>query len=141
PSTITRREIFEGTKGRFEEVARLQPALEFLARHGYIRERQAVDHPGPGRKPSTVYEVNPQVYEQDMHGSPSAPYAGLANPAGTGKSWPGRDQGRGARAGAGGKAAPPADSADRGNCTNPAAPPEAAAGAHNTEGDIEEGVL
>ena len=57
---FTKRDAFEGTKGRFGKVAELEPGLELLTAHGYIREEaHADDRRGPGRRPSPTYEVNP----------------------------------------------------------------------------------
>jgi replicative DNA helicase len=57
---FTKREAFEGTKGRFGKVGKLEPGLGLLVSHGYIRESEAqADRRGPGRKPSPTYEVNP----------------------------------------------------------------------------------
>jgi hypothetical protein len=59
---FTKREAFEGTKQRFGKVSELEPALELLTAHGYIREDPNQPHPrGPGRKPSPRYEVNPLI--------------------------------------------------------------------------------
>jgi replicative DNA helicase len=57
--TFTKREAFEGTKGRFRRVTALEPALDLLAAHGYIREAESPERKGPGRKPSVRYEVSP----------------------------------------------------------------------------------
>ena len=59
------RDAFEGTKSRFKRVKALEPALELLVEHGYIRrEREDRDRRGPGRRPSPVYEVNPLIGSQ-----------------------------------------------------------------------------
>jgi hypothetical protein len=59
---FTKREAFEGTKGRFGKVSELEPGLELLVAHGYIREAPNQAQPrGPGRKPSPRYEVNPLI--------------------------------------------------------------------------------
>jgi hypothetical protein len=57
--TFTRRELFEGVKGRFKRVDALQPGLELLSSHGYLRVQPVPAKMGPGRKPSPLYEVNP----------------------------------------------------------------------------------
>jgi len=57
--TFTKREAFEGTKGRFRRVTALEPALDLLVAHGYIREAESPERKGPGRKPSARYEVSP----------------------------------------------------------------------------------
>jgi hypothetical protein len=56
--TFTKREAFEGTKGRFRRVTALEPALDLLVAHGYIREAESPERKGPGRKPSVRYEVS-----------------------------------------------------------------------------------
>jgi hypothetical protein len=66
---FTKRDVFEGTKGHFKKVAELEPALALLSDHGYVRERRAVDRPGPGRKPAPIYDVNPHLHSQNSHNS------------------------------------------------------------------------
>jgi hypothetical protein len=85
---FTRRDLFEGTKGRFKEVRALALPLEFLIRHGYIRERDPMERSGPGRKPSTTFEVNPLIPTQNSQnsrfsslGSPDLDFAKSANTA------------------------------------------------------------
>jgi replicative DNA helicase len=78
-ATVTKREIFEGTKGRFPRVSALEPAIALLVEHGFLRERPQEDRPGPGRKPSPVYEVHPFWRS---HQSTQVPgHADSANPA------------------------------------------------------------
>jgi replicative DNA helicase len=61
---FTKREAFEGTKGRFDTVSDLEAGLEVLIEHGYVREDPIQPlHRGPGRKPSPRYEVNPLASE------------------------------------------------------------------------------
>jgi hypothetical protein len=57
--SFSKREAFEGTKGRFGKVSALDPALNLLVAHGFIREKEPQQRTGPGRKPSPRYEVNP----------------------------------------------------------------------------------
>jgi len=64
-TTFTKRELYQATKGRFKKVAALQPALTILTEHGYIRPKASAPHPGPGRKPSEAFEVNPTIHAQD----------------------------------------------------------------------------
>ncbi len=59
---FTKRDAFEATKGRFKQVSDLEPALDILVDHGYIREEQGADRSGPGRRPSPTYEVNPAAW-------------------------------------------------------------------------------
>jgi hypothetical protein len=68
-ASFTRRELFEGTKGRFKQVGALALPLDLLVRHGYIRERAPEPRPGPGRKPSPTYDVNPLIASQNSRNS------------------------------------------------------------------------
>jgi replicative DNA helicase len=79
---FTVRELYQGTKGRFKKVAELAPALRILIEHRFIHEAAPPPHPGPGRKPSPIYEVNPLVYSQNPHNpqNPSRPEAGGSRP-------------------------------------------------------------
>jgi replicative DNA helicase len=64
---FTKRDLFEGVKGRFPKADDLDAPLRLLARHGYVREkateaRTYLDGANVrGRKPSTLFEVNPAV--------------------------------------------------------------------------------
>jgi hypothetical protein len=69
---FTKREAFEGTKGHFKRVAALEPSLKLLMEHGFIRQRHAAARPGPGRKPSPTYDVNP-FYSQNSPKAQQAP--------------------------------------------------------------------
>lgn len=64
-ATVTKRDIFEGTKGRFKEVVALEPALQTLQDHDYLRLVEAplkTERKGPGgRKPSQHFKVNPSL--------------------------------------------------------------------------------
>jgi hypothetical protein len=68
-SCLTRRELFEGTKGRFREVVAMDPAIAVLLDHGFIRQRPSPPRDGPGRPPSSVYEVNPLWLSQNAQNS------------------------------------------------------------------------
>jgi hypothetical protein len=48
---------------RFPTAEALDVPLDLLTAHGYIRPRDAEQRQGAGRKPSTVYEVNPLAYQ------------------------------------------------------------------------------
>jgi replicative DNA helicase len=67
PVSFSEREIFEGTKGRFDQVEKLRPGLATLVDRGYLRRLPAPVHPGPGRKPSPEYEVNPLLASHNSH--------------------------------------------------------------------------
>jgi len=57
-SEFARRDAFNALRGAIQKVTELDDPLQMLVNHGYIRE-VLVEHKGPGRKPSTKYEVNP----------------------------------------------------------------------------------
>lgn len=62
PLIFTKRDCYQATKGTFRQASDLDPVLELLTYHGYIRPIEADERGGPGRKPSQRYEVNPAVY-------------------------------------------------------------------------------
>ncbi len=67
---FTKRDLFEGVKGRFKKVANLEPGLDLLVDHEYLRHRViAPQRSGPGRRPSPIYDVNPAVYSHNSHDS------------------------------------------------------------------------
>ncbi len=62
PAAFTRRDAYRAMpRGRFRKVTDLDPALDLLEQHGWIRRRPAPDNRGPGRPPSPVYDVHPQL--------------------------------------------------------------------------------
>lgn len=60
-SSLTKRGIFNGTRGRFKKVENLEGPLRVLIEHGYIRLMEQGKASGAGRKPSPVYSLNPAV--------------------------------------------------------------------------------
>lgn len=56
---FSERDAYQGTKGRFRKVAEIRPALRLLADHNYIRQMPSPERGGSGRKPSPIFEVNP----------------------------------------------------------------------------------
>ena len=62
---FSKRDAFQGNRGRFKRVRDLDPPLEVLREHGIIRLRDAEGRSGPGRKPSPLFEVNPLIFEVD----------------------------------------------------------------------------
>ena len=56
---FTVRELHQDAKGRFKKVRDLDRPLALLVEHGYLRRHEAEERPGPGRKPSTTFDVNP----------------------------------------------------------------------------------
>lgn len=59
--TFTKRDAYQGTKGRFNKVALLEPALKILEDHGFIQLVEIPPKSGAGRKPSPVFLVNPAL--------------------------------------------------------------------------------
>jgi replicative DNA helicase len=61
-STIKKRDIFEGTKGRFKRAEDLDKPLDVLLEHEYLRQMAGPERRGPGKPPSPVFEVNPFIW-------------------------------------------------------------------------------
>lgn len=60
---FTIRELFSGLpRGRFPKVADLDPALEILEQHGWIRRQPDPPKNGPGRRPSPTYTTHPHIH-------------------------------------------------------------------------------
>lgn len=60
--SFTKREAHFSNRGRFKKVTELEPALELLEAHGYIRTVARAAEPGKvGRKQSQLFEVNPLI--------------------------------------------------------------------------------
>jgi hypothetical protein len=86
--TFTKRDAFEGTKGRFKQVADLELALALLVKHHSIRMLPAEARPGRGRPPSPSFEVNPLALDAGDHpvlGDPAPISANSANSANPGE--------------------------------------------------------
>lgn len=62
--SFTKREAHQAHKGRFKKVTDIEPALELLEAHGYIRARTDAADRRPGRKASQVFDVNPSLLSQ-----------------------------------------------------------------------------
>jgi hypothetical protein len=56
---FTKRDAYQGTKGRFKQVVALEPVLKVLEDHGYIRSVETQGANRPGRRPSEKFIVNP----------------------------------------------------------------------------------
>jgi hypothetical protein len=65
---VTKRDLFTSNRGRFQRVAAIEPCLQLLEEHGYVRP---LDMPtrGPGRRPSQRYAVNPSMLAHNAHKS------------------------------------------------------------------------
>jgi DNA polymerase-1 len=62
---FTKRDAFAGSRGTFETVVKMEPALELLEKHYLIRPKTTESRSGPGRKPSPVYQVNPGAFTNE----------------------------------------------------------------------------
>jgi hypothetical protein len=59
---FTKRDLFAGlSRGRFRKAADLDPVLNLLAGHGYLRSLPAPERRGAGRAPSPAWLVHPEV--------------------------------------------------------------------------------
>lgn len=74
---FTKRDCYQGVKGTFKRAAELDPVLELLVDHGYLKEVPNLEREGPGRKPSPSYEVNPLVFD-GSHNSHNSHNAGAS---------------------------------------------------------------
>jgi hypothetical protein len=74
--TVTKRDIFEGTKGRFKRADDLNKPLDVLIEHEYLRQRAEPERRGPGKPPSPTFEVNPFIWAD---ASNTANIANIAN--------------------------------------------------------------
>ena len=73
--SFTKRDAHQAHKGRFKKVTDIEPALELLEAHGYIRARIDATDRRPGRKPSQVFDVNPFLLSpsHNSHNSQNKP--------------------------------------------------------------------
>lgn len=63
---FSRRDAFNAVRGAVQRVDELDDPLRLLIEHGFIRERETT-RSGPGRKPSTTFDVNPWLHSQNTH--------------------------------------------------------------------------
>jgi replicative DNA helicase len=66
--TFTKRNAHKALQGRFRRSDDLDKPIDILIERGYIRTQAPEPRPGPGRKPSHVYEINPSI--SDGHNRP-----------------------------------------------------------------------
>ena len=80
--TFTKRDCYQGVKGTLKRADDLDPVLSLLADHGYIKEQDAAERTGPGRKASPPYEVNPLFFDgsHNSHNSQNIPPAASYEP-------------------------------------------------------------
>jgi hypothetical protein len=57
---LSKRDIFRGCEGHWPTVAELEPVLRLLEQHHYLKALPPSERPGPGRRPSVEYLVNPR---------------------------------------------------------------------------------
>jgi hypothetical protein len=68
-ATLTKRDLFQWTRGHFDQVAELEPALAVLVAHNYLRPMPPPKRDGPGRPASPGFAVNPAVHTQNPQNS------------------------------------------------------------------------
>lgn len=56
---FSKRDAHQAHRARFKKVTEIEPALDLLERHDYIREQLDATDRRPGRKPSQTFSVNP----------------------------------------------------------------------------------
>lgn len=69
---FSKRDVFEGLKGRFKRAEDLDTPLEQLVRNGYLRPA-TTPRSGAGRPPSQRFEVNPSLAKNNSHNSQNGP--------------------------------------------------------------------
>ena len=79
---FTKQQCYQGCKGTLKRADDLNPVLSLLCDHGYLREIEAPERVGPGRKPASSYEVNPCVFDASVnsYNSYNAPAASYEPP-------------------------------------------------------------
>jgi replicative DNA helicase len=61
--SFTRRDLHRAHQSRFPKAGDVDPVLELLEAHGWVRARPQ-PRSGRGRAPSPIYDVNPQLTNQ-----------------------------------------------------------------------------
>lgn len=62
--SFSKRDAHQAHRGRFKKVSDIEPALDLLESHSYIRTRTDDTDPRPGRKSSQIFDVNPGLFSQ-----------------------------------------------------------------------------
>jgi hypothetical protein len=65
--TFTARDAYQAVKGSYPKMEQVMPGLRVLEDRVYIRLANEDLRPGPGRKPSPIFKVNP--YSHNSHNS------------------------------------------------------------------------
>ncbi len=60
--SFTARDALNGVRGRYPKMEQVNAGLAILVDRAYVFPREAEARPGPGRKPSAGYVVNPLTY-------------------------------------------------------------------------------
>jgi replicative DNA helicase len=61
--SFSKQQCYQGVKGTLKRADDLNPVLSLLCDHGYLREIEAPERIGPGRKAASSYDVNPIVFQ------------------------------------------------------------------------------
>jgi len=64
-SVLSERDIYRAGRSRFKTAADVTVALCTLDERGWARRLPPPEHPGPGRKPSPLWELNPCAMRKD----------------------------------------------------------------------------
>ncbi len=72
---FSKKELFDEMRSHFKRVEALEPPLDLLIRHGYLRSAPEQSRSGPGRKLSPRFEVNPFAHnsQNTQNDKPEAP--------------------------------------------------------------------
>lgn len=62
---FSKRDVWQTTRAYFKKASELDAPLSLLCEHGYLRE-QYQERSGPGRKPSSVFLVNPHSQGSEL---------------------------------------------------------------------------
>jgi hypothetical protein len=69
PVRFSRNELAKGvSRARFKTVTDLDPPLELLEHHGYLRRDPPPERKGPGRPPTATFQVHPNYRNQHDQG-------------------------------------------------------------------------
>lgn len=67
PESFRPRQAFERVKGRVKTMEAVHDGLRVLHDHGYVFPQDVETQRGRGRKPGTLYKVNPRAYQGERH--------------------------------------------------------------------------
>ena len=79
PHQFSKREMWTAIyRGRFTKADELDPVLDLLEQHGYIRRLPAPERRGPGRKPSPRFLTHPRIARPPLRAVPDPKTSGAA---------------------------------------------------------------